>query len=325
MGGMLAAAAAIMLLPLPHVGFGGSASAQEFPEWWDNRNSWEGPPRFRRPPPDYRRPPDDDDYDFPRGNRRVLRRDPDDDDRDYDARDEETWRERREERRFQRRRDDDDDRTYRNGGDDQENAEWPAEEGDPDKVEGVSGGARPFITAAAPPQVRFNAGYAPQSIVIDTGARKLYYVTSPFSAYAYPIGVGREGFAWTGSQKVSRIQDWPDWYPPAEMRKRRPELPERMLGGLNNPLGAKAIYLGNTLYRIHGTNDPKSIGKAESSGCFRMLNQNVLHLASLVKTGTPVVVVKSLGGGIARAASDDDEAPRTISARKRPPWWDQRN
>ena len=120
-------------------------------------------------------------------------------------------------------------------------------------------------------------------------------MTRPTAAFAYPIGVGREGFSWTGSEKVSNITDWPDWYPPAEMRKRKPELPERMLGGLNNPLGAKAIYLGNTLYRIHGTNDPKSIGRAESSGCFRMLNAHVLHLASLVQVGTPVTVVRSLG------------------------------
>jgi lipoprotein-anchoring transpeptidase ErfK/SrfK len=162
------------------------------------------------------------------------------------------------------------------------------------KPVGSDGGGQPFIQPATPQVVAFNAGYAPGSIVIDSNARRLYFVRNPMSAFAYPIGVGREGFSWTGFEKVSRITDWPDWYPPAEMRKRKPELPERMLGGVRNPLGAKAIYLGNTLYRIHGTNDPKSIGKAESSGCFRMLNEHVLHLASLVQVGTEVTVVKSL-------------------------------
>jgi lipoprotein-anchoring transpeptidase ErfK/SrfK len=153
----------------------------------------------------------------------------------------------------------------------------------------------------APPKVVFNAPYAPGSIVIDTSARKLYYVLNTHTAYAYSIGVGRQGFAWTGREKVSRIADWPDWYPPAEMRQRQPGLPVRMLGGIGNPLGAKAIYLGNTLYRIHGTNEPKSIGKAMSSGCFRMMNANVLHLASLVHVGTEVTIVRSLSGRVAAA------------------------
>lgn len=184
------------------------------------------------------------------------------------------------------------------------------------KTQGRSGGARPYIRAVAPPKVAFSGPYAPGSIVIDTSARKLYYVLSANSAYAYSIGVGRQGFAWTGKEKVSRIADWPDWYPPADMRKRQPYLPVRMLGGIRNPLGAKAIYLGNTLYRIHGTNDPKSIGKAESSGCFRMLNENVLHLASLVHVGTEVTVVRSLSGRMASAAK---APPERKSATKAPP------
>ena len=333
LGMVLAAITAI--LSSPPVGFVTSASAQEFPEWWDNgntweQNRWESPRRFRPPPPDYRRPPDDDDaYDIPR-DRRAYRRSRDDDSYGYDTQDDQEWRDRQDQRRWRGGRDED--RAYRNrddqnSNDDQDNAQWPAEEGDPNKMPGADGGSRPFINAVAPPQIGFNAGYAPGSIIIDTGARRLYYVTSSFSAYAYPIGVGREGFAWTGSEKVSRIQDWPDWYPPAEMRKRKPELPERMFGGLNNPLGAKAIYLGNTLYRIHGTNDPRSIGKAESSGCFRMLNQNVLHLAQLVKIGTPVTVVKSLPRGVASATGEAqqrrDEGARTVSVRRRPQWWDQ--
>ncbi len=183
------------------------------------------------------------------------------------------------------------------------------------KTQGRSGGARPYIRAVAPPKVAFSGPYAPGSIVIDTSARKLYYVLSTNSAYAYSIGVGRQGFAWTGKEKVSRIADWPDWYPPADMRKRQPYLPVRMLGGIRNPLGAKAIYLGNTLYRIHGTNDPKSIGKAESSGCFRMLNENVLHLASLVHVGTEVTVVRSLSGRVASAA----KAPSSRKAASKTP------
>ena len=134
----------------------------------------------------------------------------------------------------------------------------------------------------------------PASIVIDTSARRLYYVLPEGRAYEYPISVGREGFNWTGTETVSRKQEWPDWYPPAEMRQRDPRLPEKMTGGVRNPLGAVALYLGNTLYRIHGTNDVKSIGQAQSSGCFRMMNPAVVHLASVVEIGTPVSVVAEL-------------------------------
>lgn len=158
----------------------------------------------------------------------------------------------------------------------------------------ASGGGRPNISPQAPPTVQFQNGFAPGSIVIDTAGRKLYYTLSKNSAYAYPIAVGKQGFAWTGVERVSRIEDWPDWIPPAEMRQRKPGLPVRMTGGLGNPLGAKAIYLGNTLYRIHGTNDAKSIGSAASSGCFRMHNAQVVHLAQHVTASTVVYVMKSL-------------------------------
>ena len=156
------------------------------------------------------------------------------------------------------------------------------------------GGARPPIAAVAPPVVPFPHDFPANAIVIDTGARKLYYVLADNRAYAYAIGVGRDGFGWTGTEKIGRKQAWPDWYPPAEMRERDPRLPAKMTGGIRNPLGATALYLGNTLYRIHGTNDPKSIGRAQSSGCFRMLNAAVLHLASIAEVGTPVAVVASL-------------------------------
>ena len=158
----------------------------------------------------------------------------------------------------------------------------------------ASGGPKPSISPMSPKTVSF-AGYAAGSVVIDTAGRKLYYVKGGGTAYVYPITVGKQGFTWSGTQKVSRIASWPDWTPPAEMRQRKPHLPMKMTGGIYNPLGAKAIYLGSTLYRIHGTNDANSIGTAASSGCIRMHNGHVVHLSSIVGTGTTVHVLRSLG------------------------------
>ena len=179
------------------------------------------------------------------------------------------------------------------------------------------GGARPDIAPKAPPLVAFPYDYPANSIVIDTGGRKLYYVQAGGQAYAYPISVGREGFNWSGTEAVSRKQAWPDWHPPAEMRERDPQLPEKMTGGVRNPLGAMALYLGTTLYRIHGTNDVKSIGRAQSSGCFRMLNSAVLHLASLVEIGTQVAVVPSLQGRLEVSRAPAEAVPPTLA--KLPP------
>ncbi len=165
---------------------------------------------------------------------------------------------------------------------------------DPSQPMVADGGGRPNIQPVPPPRVSFSGPYAANSVVIDTSARRLYYVNDDATAFMYTISVGKEGFAWSGSETVSRIAWWPDWYPPAEMRQRRPELPEKMIGGVRNPLGAMAIYLGNSLYRIHGTDAPKTIGRAESSGCFRMLNENVVHLAARVTVGTQVLVVPQL-------------------------------
>lgn len=156
------------------------------------------------------------------------------------------------------------------------------------------GGPRPDIAPKTPPTVAFAHDFPANSIVINTGARKLYYVLGNGQAYEYAVSVGREGFNWSGTETISRKQAWPDWHPPAEMRDRDPRLPEKMTGGIRNPLGAIALYLGTTLYRIHGTNDVKSIGRAELSGCFRMLNADVLHLASVAGIGTSVSVVPSL-------------------------------
>lgn len=163
----------------------------------------------------------------------------------------------------------------------------------------MTGGARPSISPSAPPVVSFSGGYAAGSIVIDTRSRALYYVRGGGTAYRYPISVGRDGFAWRGTKRITRVQSWPDWRPPAEMRRRDPRLPEFMAGGLNNPLGAKALYLGSTLYRIHGTNDTRSIGYAASSGCFRMMNQHVMHLATLAGVGTTVHVLDRLPANVA--------------------------
>ena len=160
----------------------------------------------------------------------------------------------------------------------------------------MQGGPRPNIAPEAPPIVSLAKQEPAGTIIIDSGGRRLYYVLPDNEAYEYPISVGREGFDWTGTEKISRIADWPDWHPPAEMRQREPGLPKKMTGGIKNPLGAKSLYLGNTLYRIHGTNDPRTIGRAASSGCFRMMNEHVIHLAKLARIGTQVRVVANYGG-----------------------------
>lgn len=160
----------------------------------------------------------------------------------------------------------------------------------------MGGGPRPRISPEAPPIVTLATVEPAGTIIIDSGGRRLLYTLPDNEAYEYPISVGREGFDWTGEEKISRIAAWPDWHPPADMRRRQPYLPVKMTGGINNPLGAKALYLGKTLYRIHGTNDPKSIGRASSSGCFRMMNKHVMHLASLAGIGTPVRVVAKYSG-----------------------------
>ena len=158
----------------------------------------------------------------------------------------------------------------------------------------ASGGARPEITPKAPASIVFPYSYPANSVIIDTSERKLYYVMGDQQAYEYPISVGRDGFSWTGTESISRIQTWPDWYPPSEMRARDRRLPEKMTGGVRNPLGAVALYLGNSLYRIHGTNDEETIGEAASSGCFRMMNSAALHLVSLVQVGASVHVLDHL-------------------------------
>jgi lipoprotein-anchoring transpeptidase ErfK/SrfK len=132
---------------------------------------------------------------------------------------------------------------------------------------------------------------APGTVIIDTGNTALYYVLGQGRAIRYGVGVGRDGFTWSGVQTISRKAEWPDWHPPAQMIARQPYLPRFMAGGPGNPLGARAMYLGSSEYRIHGTNDPSTIGKFVSSGCIRLTNEDVTDLFSRVDIGTKVVVL----------------------------------
>lgn len=144
-------------------------------------------------------------------------------------------------------------------------------------------------------KVRYDTGYDAGTVVVDTGKRFLYLQLENGRAYRYGVGVGRAGFSWKGTARIGRKAKWPGWTPPAAMRRRQPYLPRHMPGGVNNPLGARALYLyrGNrdTLYRIHGTNEPQSIGKALSSGCVRMINEDVADLYERVQVGAKVVVL----------------------------------
>jgi lipoprotein-anchoring transpeptidase ErfK/SrfK len=149
---------------------------------------------------------------------------------------------------------------------------------------GYSGSPIPRQTVA------FEGRYKPGSIVIRTGERRLYLVQGNGTALKYGIGVGRDGFRWYGVKSITRKAEWPGWTPPAQMLKRRPDLPRYMPGGPDNPLGARALYLGDTLYRIHGSNEPETIGQAVSSGCFRMTNDDVMDLYERVNVGATVYI-----------------------------------
>jgi lipoprotein-anchoring transpeptidase ErfK/SrfK len=138
--------------------------------------------------------------------------------------------------------------------------------------------------------VFYRTSEPPGTIIVHTSERHLYLVQGNGRAMRYGIGVGREGFQWQGLLKISRKQEWPDWTPPPEMIARQPYLPRFMAGGPGNPMGARALYLGATVYRIHGTNQPHTIGSAVSSGCFRLVNNDVIDLFERVPVGTKVVV-----------------------------------
>jgi lipoprotein-anchoring transpeptidase ErfK/SrfK len=151
---------------------------------------------------------------------------------------------------------------------------------------GFGGGGSPIARTT----VSFPANYKPGTIVIRSGERRLYLVLGNGQALAYGIGVGRDGFGWSGVKRISAKREWPGWTPPVQMLRRRPDLPRHMAGGVDNPLGARALYLGSSLYRIHGSNEPETIGQAVSSGCFRLTNADVIDLYERVQVGATVIV-----------------------------------
>ena len=192
----------------------------------------------------------------------------------------------------------------------------------------MQGGDRPDIKPTEPPIVYFDQSEEVGSIIVDTQGRKLYYVLAGKKAYQYPISVGRDGFAWSGTERISRIAAWPSWTPPPEMHKRVPGLPQTVTGGMLNPQGARALYLGNTEYRIHGTNNDRTVGRANSSGCFRLTNEHVVHLASIAKVGTKVKVLQAYAGGVSESAplsslfsfwSSEEPAAAPANAKRKTP------
>jgi lipoprotein-anchoring transpeptidase ErfK/SrfK len=162
-----------------------------------------------------------------------------------------------------------------------------------DEQPGVEPGEADLPAAYRKQPVLYRTTEPPGTIIVDTSARLLYLIQGGGRAMRYGIGVGRDGFRWQGLLKISRKAEWPDWHPPPEMIARQPYLPRFMAGGPGNPLGARALYLGDTVYRIHGTNQPQTIGHAISSGCFRLVNDDVVDLYDRVPVGTKVVVRQS--------------------------------
>jgi hypothetical protein len=158
---------------------------------------------------------------------------------------------------------------------------------------GRGGGFEMFSSSPVPRStVSYPGSHGAGTIIINTSERRLYYVLGEGRAIRYGIGVGRPGFTWAGMKTVTAKKEWPNWTPPAQMLKRRPDLPRHMKGGPENPLGARAMYLGSTLYRIHGSNEPETIGQAVSSGCFRMTNEDVVDLYERVRVGTTVIIMR---------------------------------
>jgi lipoprotein-anchoring transpeptidase ErfK/SrfK len=230
----------------------------------------------------------------------------------------------------------------------------PSRAGDPDAMRppasiGVAPqGPPPSVTAALPPDyqpetgqpkelsadlkkqlVDFSSKEPAGTIVIDTAHTHLYLVLGGGKALRYGIGVGRDGFTWAGTERISKMSEWPDWHPPSEMIDRQPYLPRFMAGGPGNPLGARALYLGKTLYRIHGTNQPSTIGTFVSSGCIRLINEDVEDLFSRVQVGTRVVVLpgrppdgvantgpQPAANGLAPAGAPAVAAPNSVPAQR---------
>ncbi len=158
---------------------------------------------------------------------------------------------------------------------------------------GQSSGVTDQVKVAPIPRelVPFDGRFAAGTVVVSTSERRLYYVLGDGMAIRYGVGVGRPGFTWSGTKAITAKREWPSWTPPKEMLARRPDLPRYMAGGIDNPLGARAMYIGGTLYRIHGSNEPDTIGQAVSSGCIRMTNEDVTDLYERVRVGAKVVVL----------------------------------
>ena len=153
-------------------------------------------------------------------------------------------------------------------------------------------GGSSYAGAIARQTVPAPGNHAPGTIIVNTTERRLYLIQENGTALKYGIGVGRIGFTWAGTTRVSAKKEWPTWTPPSQMLARRPDLPRFMKGGPENPLGARAMYLGSSLYRIHGSNEPETTGQAVSSGCFRLLNDDVIDLYSRVRVGAKVIVMR---------------------------------
>ena len=151
---------------------------------------------------------------------------------------------------------------------------------------------QPVASPIARETVPFDGREAPGTIIVRTGERRLYFVLPDHQALKYGVGVGRPGFTWSGVTHIGYKREWPDWTPPPQMLRRRPDLPRHMEGGVDNPLGARAMYLAGTLFRIHGSSEPDTIGQAVSSGCIRMTNQDVIDLYGRAKVGARVVVTR---------------------------------
>ena len=151
---------------------------------------------------------------------------------------------------------------------------------------------QPIADPAPREVVDFSGPQKPGTVIINTSERRLYYVLPDQQAIKYGVGVGRPGFEWTGVEHIASKREWPDWTPPSQMLKRRPDLPRHMAGGIDNPLGARAMYLSGTLYRIHGSNEADTIGQAVSSGCIRMTNDDVVDLYDRAKIGATVIVMR---------------------------------
>lgn len=165
--------------------------------------------------------------------------------------------------------------------------------------------------------VDYRSNEKPGTVIVDTAHTYLYYVMGGGKALRYGIGVGREGFTWSGVKAVERKAEWPDWRPPAEMIARQPYLPRFMAGGPSNPLGARAMYIGGTVYRIHGTNAPDTIGQRVSSGCIRLVNADVEDLYNRVQVGAKVIVLPNSGGPLPVATAHAKPATHTASVYSR--------